>query len=340
MGKSILKSVSKYDAKTQYGHRGSEINPQLIKFGKYTATIYKRAGVEKSSWYFRMYLTEEKRNYRKSLGTTDIREAKELASTAIVQLLAKVESGQHVLAVSLRDLKRRYGFVLQERVNQGSMIKGGLAKNTFKAHNYRLNHGIQFLQETICRANDKVLDKRLSSIDGKVWDGYLAWRFSMAAKKGKTIRRDVVRDELLSIRKMFHYAREQKLCTERAIPTWTFATEKAPSIRERLKLDDYLNFIKIVRAFVHKAKNSGDKYNRLLLQHFVLVVSNSGMRSGELFGLKNRDVHIYPDTNECLITIRPETSKIRQGRQLNFSSTYGGKRRKRSTSARSKLTAK
>ena len=83
-----------YNAKADYGKRGSEIDPQQIKFGRYKGTTYKRAGVESSSWYFRMYLKEEKRNYRKSLGTTDIRQAKELATTEIVQVLAKVESGR------------------------------------------------------------------------------------------------------------------------------------------------------------------------------------------------------------------------------------------------------
>jgi hypothetical protein len=125
MGESTPMRVKSYDPKTQYGKRGSEINPQQIMFGKYRTTIYKRAGVANSSWYFRIYLTEEKRNYRKSLGTTDIREAKELVTTELVRLLAKIESGQHVLAISLRDLKRKYGLVLEERVKQGSMIKGG-----------------------------------------------------------------------------------------------------------------------------------------------------------------------------------------------------------------------
>jgi len=76
MGKSKPKRVSSYDPKTQYGKRGSEVDPQQINFGKYRSTIYRRSGIANSSWDFRMYLAEEKRNYRKSLGTTDIRQAK------------------------------------------------------------------------------------------------------------------------------------------------------------------------------------------------------------------------------------------------------------------------
>lgn len=237
-----------------------------------------------------------------------------------MQILAKVESGQHVFAVSLRDLKRRYDMHLQKRLEQGD-----LAKNTYAAHCYRLSHGIRFLQDTLSEATEKVLDRRISSLDGLVWDGYLAWRFDMAAKKGKTLRRDVCRDELLSIRKMFKFAREDKLCGDKAIPTWSFAVEKEGPKRQRMTPKDYLVFVNCLRKWVKEAKTEREKYNRALVQHFALVVSNSGMRSGELFGLKNKDVQIKQGLKKCIISIRPETSKVRMGRQLTFGSSRGGK---------------
>jgi len=45
--------------------------------------------------------------------------------------------------------------------------------------------------------NGKDLQTRVSSLDGEIWNGYLEWRFAEAQSRGKTIRRDVVRDELL-----------------------------------------------------------------------------------------------------------------------------------------------
>jgi integrase len=134
----------------------------------------------------------------------------------------------------------------------------------------------------------------------------------------------VVRDELLTIRKMFLWAQKEKLCGEKTIPRWTFAVEKEGSKRQRMTQRDYLNFLTIIHHWIKEAQDERQRYNRILLRHFVLVVSNSGMRSGELFGLKNRDVAVREKSNECLITIRPETSKVRQGRQITFHGSYGG----------------
>jgi integrase len=166
-------------------------------------------------------------------------------------------------------------------------------------------------------------------VDGTLWNGYLEWRFADAQSRGKTIRRDVVRDELLTIRKMFQYAQLEKLCTERNIPKWTFIVEKEGPKRQRMSQRNYLDFLTTIYHWIREAKNDREVYNRVLLRHFVLVVANSGMRSGELFSLRNKDVALHRKANECLITIRPETSKVRQGRLstaniLDGNSALGG----------------
>jgi hypothetical protein len=46
-----------------------------------------------------------------------------------------------------------------------------------------------------------------------------------------------------------------------------------------------------------------------------LLTSLMGMRSGEIFGLVDRDIE-RRGKDECLVTIRAETSKVRKGRQI------------------------
>ena len=150
----------------------------------------------------------------------------------------------------------------------------------------------------------------------------------MLSAVAKTIRRDVVRDELLTIRQMFRFALAEKLGSERVIPKWTFAVEKEGPKRQRMTQRNYTDFLSTIYLWIKDARNERESYNRLLLRHFVLVVSNSGMRSGELFGLRNRDLTIRRDAKECLINIRAETSKVRQGRQISFHASYGGNSRR------------
>jgi integrase len=291
-----------------------QTDTESIAVGPYKGTLYRRADLSKSSWFFRIYLKEEGRHFRKSLKTGDLQAARELATNEVIQILAKVKSGERILAVSLADLRRRFSLHQQTLVEQGQ-----LAKNTLDNHGTRLNHGINFLKH-----KGKDPQTRISSLNGEIWNDYLEWRFAEAQSRGKTIRRDVVRDELLTIRKMFLYANKEKLCTEKVIPKWSFQVEKEGPKRQRMTQRNYADFLGCIYNWIKGAKNDREKYNRVLLRHFVLIVANSGMRSGELFGLKNKDVEVRPKANECLINIRPETSKVRQGRQISIHASYGG----------------
>jgi hypothetical protein len=93
-----------YVAKRDYGTRGAERAKQVVKFGRVRATIFKRGDIDNSSWFFRLYLKEERRHFRRSLRTSDRREALDIAHDEIVTILAKLQSGQRILSVALKDL--------------------------------------------------------------------------------------------------------------------------------------------------------------------------------------------------------------------------------------------
>ena len=78
---------------------------ESLVFGSYTGSLYRCADLSQSSWFFRIYLKEEGRHFRKSLKTDDVRLARELATKELMQILAGVQSGQRILAVSLGDLR-------------------------------------------------------------------------------------------------------------------------------------------------------------------------------------------------------------------------------------------
>lgn len=307
-----------YVAARDYGTRSAELDKQVIRFGHRKATLYRRKDLEHGSWFLRLYLKEEKRHFRKSLQTSDKREALELAQTEIVNLLSKVQMGQRILAISLGDLVRQYERYL------GSQEKSGqLAHNTVRLNHYRIANGCKFLATVY----DAGMQTKVSAIEGSSFNGYLQWRATEKSKvdKSATIRRDVVRDELLSIRKMFLYAKKERLCSERTVPEWDFAIEKQGPTRRRMTQRNYTDVLNVMRSWVANAKTERDKYNRILLRHIFLLIANSGMRSGEVFGLKNKDVEVREKLQECIVTIRPETSKIRKGRRITVLGSTGGR---------------
>ena len=296
-------------AKRDYGTRGAERGKRLIRFGRATATIYRRGDLKSSSWFLRIYLKGEKRHYRKSLRTSDRGEALDLAHDEIVAILAKLQSGQRILAIALKDLVSRYRAHLQSRVDSGD-----IAPNTMQLNAYRIAHGCAFLASIYQTG----MATKVGAIDGAVFEGYLKWRADKRAAKlkGATIRRDVVRDELIAVRKMFLYAKKERLCTEKSIPEWSFVAEKKSPRRRRMDDKDYKTVVQCIRSWVGEAKHPQDAYNRRLLQFLFLVIAQSGMRSGEAFGLRNSDVEPRPKTNDAIVNVRAETSKVRKGRRI------------------------
>jgi integrase len=296
---------------------GSYSDRIVQRLGDRRITLYRRTDIDDSSWFFCVYLREEKRQYRISLKTTDRQQAKRKAEDVLIELLGRIRGGEKILSPSLGDVLRDYRKE-QERL----VAEGQIAKNTVRLQAYRINLGVEFLA-TLYSAGQST---KITVIDGEVFNGYLAWRRAKRASKGPdmTIRLDVVRDELLCIRKVFHYAHDQKLCSERSIPTWNFKVEKEGPKRRRVTKDHYTAFLNCIKKWKGTADSPKEKYHREMLFHFILVVSNTGLRTGELLGLKNRDVEIREQANECVITVRPETSKVRRGRHITVNQSFGG----------------
>jgi integrase len=202
------------------------------------------------------------------------------------------------------------------------VTKEQIAYNTWKSHRYRLKLGLQFLETKY----PKALGQRLSQIDGEKFNDYLDWRIAVTALKGKTIRRDVVRDELLTIRKMFAWAQKQKLCSARAIPNFHFIVESESPKRERIVVGSRPQYMKILGQWAMFEDVKVDinfertRYHRMMTLHVINLVECSGMRSGEVFGLKNKNVQEIEGLNEFLIHIDKKTSKVRRDRDITVNS--------------------
>jgi integrase len=300
----------KYDAATDYRTRGYEADKRIVQFGSHKITLYKRTDVQNSSWSFRIHIKEEDRHYRKSLGTVDYKEALKVSESAVIDLLATVKSGQRVLALRLADLHRKFSVLMDRKVEQGE-----ISRNTWKNQSYRIRLGLEFIKTKYKHG----LETRITDIDGKVFNDYLDWRIALNTEKGRSLRRDVIRDELLVIRKMFHFALKNSLCHQKSVPVWEFAVEKQGPTRARITANDRKLFKKKLDLWAtHEATKSDNeqlKYHRLMVVTLIILAENSGMRSGEIFGLTNNDVSRVGEY-EFLINIRPETSKVRKHRQI------------------------
>jgi integrase len=301
-----------YLASKHYRERNYELDKCIVKFGTHAATLYRRPEAKKSSWFFRIFVREEKRHYRKSLRTTDLNQAKFLVTDKVIEILGKVQSGQRLLDVSLNDLHRQYQIHMDHQVEIGQ-----ISPNTWKSHRYRPRLGLEFLK-SLEKRYPNALNTRLSALDGEMFNGYFDWRLSVTNGKGRTIRSDVVRDELLTIRKMFQYAKRERLCGAKAIPSWDFVVESESPRRQRLGPDDNRNFKKCLSKWAMLDGSIAGKekatYNRMLTLCVIRLVEATGMRSGEVFGLKNSCLNKRGD--DYIVSIQAKTSKVRRSRDI------------------------
>jgi integrase len=281
----------------------SQVGQHTLTFGSHKVTLYKRGDTQDSSWFFRIHLKDEDRFYRKSLDTKDKDVAAKRAHDELIALLSRLQSGQRILALSLTDLVRRFSLHCEELVRQDQ-----LSAKTWINHRYRIGSGVEFLKTVYPE------EVKLSSIDGEVFRDYLAWRTKKNADKGKTIRRDVVRDELLIIRKMFNWALKERLCPASAVPNWDFHVEKEGPKRQRITQAHFKDFMNVAFSWSREAETPKDAYQRRMVLYVCVVVAMSGLRSGEIFGLKRAD--IQKQGTDVLVKVRPETSKIRRGREI------------------------
>jgi integrase len=287
----------------------SQIDTEVLNFGPYSCTIYRRGDVIDSSWYFRHHLAAENRFFRKSLKTKDRATAVQNAGKELFDLIGKMTSGERILALSLQDLHDRFSKHMELMVEQKQ-----ISPKTWSVQKGRVLRGIEFLGTKYPSG----VETKITSIDGAVFQDYLTWRIDTLKEKGKTIRLDVVRDELLVIRKMFLWAKAQRppLLTERNIPNWYFEVEREDAKRERITERDFKTFFNTMVAWAREDDEARERYHRSAVAHLATLVSLSALRSGEAFGLTNRDIEVIND-NEFVLNVRAETSKVKRGRQVH-----------------------
>ena len=124
---------------------------------------------------------------------------------------------------------------------------------------------------------------------------------------------------------MFKWAQDNRLCTERSIPVWRFAVDREGPKRRPITNKDFVNFLNVLKSWRMERSEPLQVYNANVLIAVVMLMTNSGLRSGEAFGLLNRDIE-KQGKDTFVLTVRPETSKVRRARKVtvvtNFLSTW------------------
>jgi integrase len=286
------------------------------KFNENEITIFDEALIYKRGehWHFRMWLEDEKKYARRSLKTKKETEAKELAKSLYFKIYSKIQQGDKFFSMSAKEGVDAY---LKERYND--VIIGLIVKKRHKSLSQHLKHFLNFVGE-----NKKLKELRTDDLVN-----YYKYRLEITNNNVKT---STVASEQITINAMVKWLYKKK-----EIDIVQFEFKKLPKMdtgnetvrRSTLTIEEYERLARVMRSYIARTtkpnKNLTEKELkfRKLVQHYILIASNSGLRVGEQLQLRWKDVRIEEHSRKngdvaklARINVRAETSKVRKSRTL------------------------
>jgi integrase len=257
----------------------------------------------------RVWLNEEKRYLRRSLKTTDLTTAVQRGEKIILETLTGVEAGKKFFGVNLGSLVEEY---LEYRKNDID-VEGGITAGRFTTI------------QSQCRAllRTKSPNLKMNELDE---NSFYDWR-QMRQDDNSSIALVTIRNEQATINSIAQFAYRKKY-----IPFQRFNFRKISiskgQIGKRSNFTDaeYDRLIGFMRQYVSKkdCSNDDERIERLIVRDFILILSNTALRVGEMRQLRWGDVEGYEKTTDhsghdiTLVTlnVRAEISKVRNSRRI------------------------
>ena len=259
-----------------------------------------------SNWQMRMRVEGHRQYHQKSLRTKNFETAKERAKIEHAVAFVKMTEGKSLFSPTLYKaielyLEHRAKDVLAKRITEGRL-------STIKTHIKSLTKYPTINSE-----------HRLDTFGKKTIYDYQQFRLSKGASN------QTIRNELSTINHFCKWAYDEGLHnTEKFLhPTIKIVGTEAEAMRRKTFTDEeYANICKWLRSYCSAKQIKADKlgedktFERQLFRHLFLIQANTMMRSGELFGLKWKNVKVYErdDYKWAEIIVEGETSKVRKDR--------------------------
>jgi integrase len=274
--------------------------------GVNAVAIMNTAVIEKHNdwWHFRMWLPNENKMYRKTLGTKFKETAIEKAEETLLDIRMTLRNGKKIYSLTCKEGVEKY--LAERKKDIGETIKNG-RYNTMVTH---LNHFLNYIGE----------NTKLKNLDRGDCLEYREARKKMTNVKVKP-KTVTTLNEQATINSMIKFLFEEK---EVNFPFFKF--KKPPKLsfdnlevkRQTFSNEEWMRFVKAMRKYTSKENKIDPQqmYVRKLIQHYILIQANTGLRTGEQRQLQWADVEIVKKNGKTFskIDVRAETSKVQKAR--------------------------
>lgn len=259
-------------------------------------------------WQLRMYITAEKKHYKRSLKTRDLETAKSRGRDEAMRILSDVHSGKKIFSAKLGDIVQRY---IDERAREVGH-ENGISAGRLVTIKSQLNHLLRI----------KGAGTQVSTLNQDCLFDYRLWR-----KESRDARDVTIRNEQATFNSLARWAYRNGLLN---FVRFNFAIirirQKDIGKRDTFTLSEYDDLIGFMRSWVSKkhCNDENERRRRLIIRDYVLISSNSLLRVGEARQLVWNDLKKIKSSKDSIgqnakfahLHIRWETSKVRNSRQI------------------------
>lgn len=252
------------------------VDTQEVKTG---LIIFRRSDVKHRNWYCRVRVPKEDRYKTISLHTADIKEAKDKALEHDADIRFRIKHDVPIFEKSFAEVAKEYS-AFQKSVAQAGQItlgRWGVIDSYIRLHliPYAGTHQITFVGE----------DK---------WKSYPIWRKQNGKSIGGGPPKDgTIRQEMMTFRAIMNFAAAKQYIPQRQVPEGKLPLDKAR--REAFTPQEYRQLHTFARTWVKAADRAESKWYRTMAYNFMLVMTNTGMRTMEARNLRWRDVDVQTD---------------------------------------------
>ncbi len=256
----------------------------------------------------RIWVPSERKYVRKSLKTTDYQTAKLRGEELIFKVLGEVAQGKKLFGITLGELIDMFLEHEEERVKRGLITEGRLTT-------------IQSQCRALLRTKPRSI--KIAELDE---NSFHEWTM-MRRKDNPSITQVTIRNETATIGKIFDFAHRNKLSH---FPKMYFEKIRISRAdvgrRDTFTVAEYEKLVKFLRTYTSKkhCPDDEERTERQKVRDYILTLSNTLMRTGELRQLRWGDVFGYEDRTDetgkkvCVVNlrVRKETSKVRRPRTI------------------------
>ena len=250
--------------------------------------LYRRADHKSNNWTVRLKIPGTSGFVVKSAKTTDDYEARRFAEELFYKLEGRSRRGESINSPTFKRVFDEW--------------KSALSVEAIRSPNY-VSGNIRIME---LRTVQYFYHLPVESIDDKAMTKYLEWRINKQKKKPAL---STLRNERTVINQIFRFAKRRGYV--RDTPIVRLPSAKIVS-RPDIPNAEWRKLYTHLRTYVKNAQDKRRYRERFYLQHYILILANSGIRVGEARHLRWRDISstkTLSGEKRLIFTVRGKTGE-------------------------------